>query len=270
MDSSVAKASGAVRTGMKRWQLSLIVIGIVIVLADTSSARVMPIRLEAMAQQADAIVIGHVERIRTIEGLPVAEVRVLRSLKGAGVSLTVWILAQGTWTCDISEAVTGETALWFLSSSTMDLYQLPPDKERLERLRTALQDRPLFFIAASGRGRMPIRRVDETDYADAWVGDSGESDIVFPHGLQLLPGPSLAEWGGHADAFRFVQRLLGMDDQPGDTPIRSIKLADLTAAIDQSLHQSDDSITSGAVRGNLFPLAVSHSSATQTQQGGEE
>jgi hypothetical protein len=85
---------------------------------------------------------------------------VQRTLKGSlAGAFRLW--AYPTWTCDISEAVKGETVLLFLKRGG-DGY---------------------FTIQFAGRGRMPLRVVDGRTYVTLW------DDIVLPKAAPTIAGP---------------------------------------------------------------------------------
>ncbi|HUR28698.1 MAG TPA: hypothetical protein VM509_10970 [Planctomycetota bacterium] len=109
-----------------------------------------------------------------------AEAEVVELLKGERSLKRVHFLAQRTWTCDTSEAVTGETALFFFNSLAL------PEPSRPRFLRSMLEftsDSPAYRIAHSGRGRMPLRVVDGDPYATYWT------EVVMPQDLPNIDGP---------------------------------------------------------------------------------
>lgn len=110
----------------------------------------------------------------------VAEAEVLRVVKGERATTKVHFLAQATWTCDISDAKVGETALLFLRESSWVADEGPT-------LRAALRESTggsaMFVLMHSGRGRMPIRQVGASDFATYWT------DVVMPKELENVDGP---------------------------------------------------------------------------------
>jgi hypothetical protein len=94
-----------------------------------------------------------------------------------------FFLAQPTWTCDIAEAVKGETAVLFLTPYVggKDMFgRLPTRKE----LGQAGITKPMFLISDSGRGRMPLRAIRGEKYATLWVGD-----VKLPTSVPTISGP---------------------------------------------------------------------------------
>jgi hypothetical protein len=85
---------------------------------------------------------------------------VQRALKGS-LAGTFRLWAYPTWTCDISDAVKGETVLLFLKRGS-DGY---------------------FSIQHAGRGRMPLREVDGRTYVTLW------NDVVLPRAAPTIAGP---------------------------------------------------------------------------------
>jgi hypothetical protein len=96
----------------------------------TTGAKVAPIELENLVRLSDLIVVGEVIDIRDVahessaqardvwsrlpEDLPIADVRVDQVIKGPAGITRVLFVAAGSWTCDTTTAVRGETALYFL------------------------------------------------------------------------------------------------------------------------------------------------------------
>src|SRR5438876_11409873 len=82
-------------------------------LSNWLHAKVGPMDFSTLVRVSDAIVLGRVVDVSKVKGVKIAQVKVLETYKGRKVD-ELFLLAQATWTCDISEAVKGETALWFL------------------------------------------------------------------------------------------------------------------------------------------------------------
>src|SRR5688500_11886179 len=80
--------------------------------AVSVQAKAGSISFEDLASSSEQIVIGKVETVTSIEDVRVAKVAVTRTLKGIPVN-EVYYLAEPTWTCDITSAEVGETALFF-------------------------------------------------------------------------------------------------------------------------------------------------------------
>jgi len=125
-------------------------------------AKVASVSLENLVKQSDIIVVAKVESVnRPIIGKRYAKAKVLEVWKGPAVE-SVEFLASRTWTCDISDAKKGETALLFLKKG---------GKSRS------------YAIAHSGRGRLPLRPVDGKQYATFWP------DIRLPENAPTIDGP---------------------------------------------------------------------------------
>jgi len=142
-----------------------------------SHAMVAPIPFEAMIAGADLIVVGKVLAARDKDNRPIAEVRVAEVIKGPAdlKGKTVRYFAAGTWMCDITTAVEGETTLLFLVRGKPD----PPFKELLPD--------DVYMVVDAGRGRMPVVGKDENgEYIDVWIGD-----VFIPEGLFLGPPKEL-------------------------------------------------------------------------------
>ncbi len=104
-----------------------------------------------------------------------AELEVETVLRGAPATSRVHFLAQGTWLCDISTASVGEEALLFLE-------HLPLRGSR-EELDAETRD-PVWRIAHSGRGRIPLRRTEGRRFATVDV-----DSVELPKSIPTQPGP---------------------------------------------------------------------------------
>ena len=150
-------------------------------------AKVASIEFSELAKEADLIVLGMVKDVTTIQGAKLARVKVLATYKGEKLE-ELFFLAQPTWTCDISEAQRGETALLFLSASKdiprqgMErmLFRSLPTRKKLENGLGP----SLFVISDSGRGRMPLRMIEGQQYATLWL-----ADVVLPPSVHTVAGP---------------------------------------------------------------------------------
>ncbi|MEW6072656.1 MAG: hypothetical protein AB1726_08715 [Planctomycetota bacterium] len=116
----------------------------------------------------------------TIRRIPIARVRVERSLKGTEEGEFVYYLAMPTWTCDISRAEVGERALFLLADTPWDRALQPATRAALKRLTGS---RPVYAVAHSGRGRLPLREVDGREYATYW------KELLLPDDLPTIAGP---------------------------------------------------------------------------------
>jgi hypothetical protein len=94
-----------------------------------------------------------------------------------------YFVAEPTWTCDTSDAVAGETVLLFLSRVREQTIERPNLGKPPVRVGAAKQQ-ALFYIAHSGRGRMPVRQVNGQTYVTLWT-----EDVLLPPGIQTIDGP---------------------------------------------------------------------------------
>jgi hypothetical protein len=147
-----------------------------------------PIPIEKFIELANYIIFGKVQAVISVEGVRVARVEVMRTLKGTPVN-EIYYLAQSTWTCDISEAEIEETALFFFAN-----YQFSPVSREFEEpigfkeQVVALTNGSSFQqILHAGRGRMPLRIVAGEDYLTIWTGD-----VILPKHIKTIPGPEPA------------------------------------------------------------------------------
>jgi hypothetical protein len=159
----------------------------VMALSSFSFARIGPIDFASLVRGSDLIVLGEVLDITTIKGVKFARINVLETYKGTKVH-ELFVLAQPTWVCDISDANKDERALFFL-------YPYTDTREGLDKLssfrsvsRKDLEQAGLgtsiFSIADAGRGRMPLRTIKGQEYATIWVWD-----VLLPANVHTVPGP---------------------------------------------------------------------------------
>lgn len=129
-------------------------------------AKVAAVQLEELAQGSDLIVLAKVESVtKSLTGKQHATARVWETWKGLPQE-TIKFAASPTWTCDISEAMEGETVVLFLVKSAR---------------------RGSYTIAHSGRGRLPLRTVGGATYATFWP------EVRLPEGTPTIDGPE-PEW----------------------------------------------------------------------------
>lgn len=161
-------------------------------------AEVASVDLENLVRISDVIVIGQVRNVREVryqraesgeeqpvrrypDPLPIADVSVLKVLKGPTDVDRLLYPAARTWECDETEAVPGETALFFFVDTQ------PPEERRgtlADELAIAFGTTRLYTVNWSGCGRMPLRQIDGRDYATYYT------DIVMPEELPNVDGPN--------------------------------------------------------------------------------
>src|SRR5215217_3535256 len=144
-----------------RWK-ALPLFALFLGLALPGSAKVGSILLDEMIDASDVVVVARVDAVsRTFLsfGQRYARAQVLEVWKGEP-GPEVQFLASPTWTCDISDAESGETAVLFLKRSGSN-----------------------YVIAQSGRGRLPIREIEGQLYGTIWP------EVRLPAGARTLPGP---------------------------------------------------------------------------------
>lgn len=195
-----------------------------------ASAKVASTSLEELARDASATAIAHVDQVKEIEGVRVALATVTEPLGGLHQGQRFAFVAQGTWTCDSSTAVPGETVLLFLQQPIKGWYDQEVEGLGLRfcyARERELGNLPFYFIYWSGRGRIPIERRAGTDYLVAWKrgargsGNRGRQeslwthyDVEFPRGIGGIaaPGAENPLWIGTRflvpldEVARFVRR----------------------------------------------------------------
>ncbi len=124
---------------------------------------------------------GVFDRWRLDGEVRLAEVEVSRVLHGDASLRRIHYLAEGTWTCDVSDANPGETALFFLDRSRGLAEESPA---LLARATSQGVAQPFYQLAHSGHGRMPLRDVGGRAYATVWT-----KAVALPEGVETIDGP---------------------------------------------------------------------------------
>jgi hypothetical protein len=145
-----------------------------------AQAKVAPGKLEDMAGSSDVIVLARVEEVISVRDLKVARAVPQEVFKGSLKQESFSFVASPTWACDISDAVRGETALLFLRRAKGSTVSL----DGLGKPAVTIDHTPLYRIAWSGRGRMPLRMLRGERYTTLWTGD-----VILPRGIETVPGP---------------------------------------------------------------------------------
>jgi hypothetical protein len=217
---------------MPRLPKPYVIFVIVLLLVGQSAAKVARTSLNELTARADLIVIGRVTRLIQVKEVTVAELQVIRTLKGAHFA-KLYYLAQPTWTCDTTDAEVGEESLFFFENYVFDPepasmafvkqssgkrgYEIKSGaikigfKEPLGfkgEIRALTANSPFLAVSWSGRGRMPIREIKGLKYVTLWTGD-----VNLPEDLKTIPGPE-------RECAEFI---------------RSVQIIDLTAHIQKEL-----------------------------------
>jgi hypothetical protein len=258
-----------------------------------SGPRVRTARIEELARFAEAVFIGRVEEvleldqvrpesgdrrssaaIASLRSVPIARVRVERPLKGVATGQVVHYLAAPTWICDISGAELGERALFLLDDTGWHQQLAPATRAELKR-RT--DSAPVYSVAHAGRGRMPLRAVQASEYATFWSEvvlptdlpsiDGSEEEYAFIRSVHLpsleahlvqtlaaqLPYVSLthrcplaSDRGWHFRVWGDGYGRLVVEDPGGERVVESVVPAELVARIDSLLHASAESQLAGS------------------------
>lgn len=161
-------------------------------LAANSFAGVRPMKLEELTQRSDYIVVGKVTKTLIIDGQKIAELHVIRTLKGDPAVRRLYFSASPSWACDVSAASVNETGLFFLESGDIP----DPDEEDLRSIKKVEKftgGAPFFYISFSGRGRKVFKRVGEKEYVYVWR----RGELIYPVSLEfaLRPDPQDADLG---------------------------------------------------------------------------
>lgn len=163
-----------------------------------------------LVRKADVVALGKVVGVDLINGVKIARVKVLQTYKGHRLDVLSFV-AQPTWTCDISDAVTGETALLLLHSysnsrntSEQPLFSPRASPAKLEAGGAA---KPIFLLMHSGRGRMPVRTIAGQQYVTLWA-----DEVRLPASIRTVTGP-----------------------QPKSSYIRSVRLTEIVELMGTSI-----------------------------------
>ena len=152
---------------------------VVIAVATTCFADAGTIKLSEMIKYSDLIVVGKVVKAG-INGKRIAELAISRTLKGDPSLKIIRFAAGPSWACDVSDAVEGETGIFFLRRNFTD----DPAEKALPHAES--DGLPMFFITHSGRGRMVIHHIDGDDFVYARRKDG---DVKFPASLRFARRP---------------------------------------------------------------------------------
>jgi len=165
-------------------------------LSLTAHGMVAETTLGKLATGSDLILVGKVARVVAVPAgdgeVRVAEVEVHRWVKGDPQPKRVWYLAEGTWTCDVSTAIEGEKALFFLTDPGgpvqgtdlgKDLCARLESPNFLKNLKVLMGEAPLLELAWSGHGRMPLAEIEGVVYADVDV-----RVVHLPADIPTIPG----------------------------------------------------------------------------------
>jgi hypothetical protein len=183
-------------TMFRRILISTFLTSYLFLLCASVGATVGATDLKTLTQDSVAIVVAKVEDVRLVGEANVAFATVLSTFKNMQVGQKFAFVAERTWTCDTSEAFKGETILLFLENATPLPTKLEDsligkiypifEAEKAEHFK----DSPLYFIANSGRGRIPIEDYKKASYLRVGKGRDPEINkpCLYFYGIYLPPG----------------------------------------------------------------------------------
>lgn len=163
---------------MKASQTVIVNLLLIIVLANSISAKVALSPFREIIKDSDTIVLGKVTRVMEcyqntfFDNLKLAEFEVTQVIKGKSELTLLHFWASPSWACDISNAQDGQTLLLMLDQDEAMLSVTSnfssENQILVNHLREYLQGRPIFSIAYSGGGRMIIENnlIEENGYID--------------------------------------------------------------------------------------------------------
>lgn len=205
-----------------------------------SRPKVRSITLEELWRGSEIVVLGRVEKVEEVirevppgnaryaheqwmydGSVPIAVVEVQRTLRGSEGLKSIPVFAQRTWTCDVTQAVPGESALFFLERTQV----LDREGEKFRHtLADAFGKAEVRAIRWSGRGRMPARDFEGKQVLDFWP------EVLMPEDLPVLAGPHRRR-GDPADP---IAMAMEEEEEAGSVPsvIRSVALEGVAAALE--------------------------------------
>lgn len=171
---------------MKASQTVIVNLLLIIVLATSITAKVLPSPFKEIIKDSDTIVLGKVTKVMEchqntfFDNLKLAEFEVTQVIKGKPELTLLHFWASPTWACDISNAQDGQTLLLMLNQNDTRLLETSTFSNENQilasHLREYLQGRPIFSIAYSGGGRMVV----ENNLIDR------NSHITYPQNFKVM------------------------------------------------------------------------------------
>lgn len=174
---------------MKTYGKAVILAGwlaLLIITCSNTQARVGPASLADMSNGSNYITLAHVESVKSINGVKIASVLTEKVFKGRFTNSRFYVLAEPTWQCDISEAIPGERVLLFLNPTKNSVVHFRFGYRKKAAVR--ISHTPLFSIAHSGRGRMPLRKIKGKDYITVYT-----YGVTLPSNIKTVNGPNPKE-----------------------------------------------------------------------------
>jgi hypothetical protein len=150
----------------------------------TFSRAVMPTS-EMLTRTATLIVVAQVESVTEKGNVRIATARVTDVWKGQSAGI-VQFRASRSWTCDVSNAIQGETVVLFLVD----------EAQTGERV-----------IAYSGMGRLPVNKAEGMETVML-------SGSLFTKGLKQEAGMPQATFSGHVTLAMFKRHVQHMTQAP--------------------------------------------------------
>lgn len=152
-------------------------------LLSSANARISSEAISELIASSDEIVIAKVDELlptSTEQGdLVYASASVQRTLKGK-LTGSFMFMAHTGGVCDSSDAVIGETALFFLGHAENGMY----------------------YIQLAGRGRMPFREAGGKTYVTFW------EDVLLPKDAPVIPGPDPKYSFIRSVELEYIERLI--------------------------------------------------------------
>jgi hypothetical protein len=143
-------------------------------------------KLKDMARRSAFIVMGRISRIELVDGVKLAEIEVVRTLKGNPGVTRLYYWASPTWLCDVSDGEVGEEGLYFLWNLDKHLSKLnQAHRQFLKKARNFTQGATIHLLEHSGRGRFKPKYIDGEGYL--YVHKHG--DVIFPSSIKVVQRP---------------------------------------------------------------------------------
>jgi hypothetical protein len=152
------------------------------------------IQLHALWDQSSLVVLAHVEKVERVRReLPewassgsrgptkevpptsIAQLRILRTFRGPKDVRSILVPTDSSFICDVTKAVPGETAIFFLEGSRVVAAEGTAFCARLDEV---FGEHEVLKIGFFGRGRMPVSGEGHLKCVESWT------DVLFPEGLR--------------------------------------------------------------------------------------
>ena len=160
-------------------------LAIVLVFASPCFADAGTMKLEDMIVRSQFIVQGKVSNVKVVDGKKLAELEVVRTLKGDPGVKKLFYWACPTWVCDVSGATLNEEGIYFLFDLSKEVPENKFYTRFLKRAYPFTKGATIYMLQHSGRGRLRTKYIDGAGYLYVHK----FSDVVFPASIEIARRP---------------------------------------------------------------------------------